>query len=60
MQAFFKKYDFNHEVLCVAADGPSNVSFSFVADTVSILLAFQLLAASGSLTQHDPVAPQWQ
>ena len=36
LQAFFKKYDYKHEVLCVAADGPSNVSFSFVADTVSV------------------------
>ncbi|KAL3140950.1 hypothetical protein ABBQ32_005474 [Trebouxia sp. C0010 RCD-2024] len=32
-QAFFKKYDYKHEVLCLAADGPSSVSFSFVADT---------------------------
>ena len=39
LQAFFKKYNYKHEVLCVAADGPSSVSFSFVADTVSFTTA---------------------
>lgn len=32
-QAFFKKYDYKHEVLCIAADSTSSVAFSFVADT---------------------------
>ena len=37
MQAFFKKYDYKHEVLVQAADGPAGVVFSFVADSVSCL-----------------------
>ncbi len=48
MQAFFKKYDYKHEVLCVAADGPSSVAFSFVADTVSIDSVLCIMGA----TQH--------
>ena len=37
MQAFFKRYDYKHEVLVQAADGPTGVVFSFIADSVSCL-----------------------
>ena len=40
LQAFFKKYNYKHEVLCIAADEPSSVAFSFVADTVSFVCLF--------------------
>ena len=37
MQAFFKRYDYKHEVLVQAADGSTGVVFSFTADSVSCL-----------------------
>lgn len=35
MQAFFKKYNYTHEVLSVAADEQHSLAFSFVLDTVN-------------------------
>ncbi|KAA6406359.1 MAG: hypothetical protein FRX48_09854 [Lasallia pustulata] len=33
LPSFLQKYNYKHEVLCIAADEPSSVAFSFVADT---------------------------
>ena len=56
MQAFFKKYNYKHEVLCIAADGPTGVAFSFVADTVGFCIAVQrhecLRAGRFALIKH--------
>lgn len=48
MQAFFKKYNYKHEVLCIAADGPTGVAFSFVADTVGFCVGVQCYPCHGA------------